>query len=248
MATIDRSGNHHHDKGTPDGGRFAPKGNSAPVKDLEGETWARSLSNRELVDAARAELEGVASTTPNGKLPQSDERIQLLAVLSDRLERAEERDDQRNRFVDLNDVPTMGGDELESLADWQIVHAHSQAMVSADRLQEHVSRRQATPISGSEHLEVVDFRHVTEKNVTDVLRAARTQLGGVGVYRTDVDLAEQIVEEADGELDDAQVEKVAVLWREKFEQQYEEDTTNAEIEVWQRTVGAAVREHEEQNK
>lgn len=35
MATIDSAGNHHHGKGTPDGGKFAAKGNSAPAGGLD---------------------------------------------------------------------------------------------------------------------------------------------------------------------------------------------------------------------
>lgn len=35
MGIIDEAGNHHHGKGTPDGGKFAPKGDSAPRGGLD---------------------------------------------------------------------------------------------------------------------------------------------------------------------------------------------------------------------
>lgn len=60
MAIIDNAGNHHHGKGTPDGGKFATKSNNAPTSVLEEP--ANPLARRfdtldEKITAMQAEIE-----------------------------------------------------------------------------------------------------------------------------------------------------------------------------------------------
>lgn len=244
MGVSDDKGNVHAAAGQAGAGQFLPKGNSAPAAGLDAAPVIQALSNHDLIEAARVELAGVADSMPNGRLPKSDERIQMLDALVNRLEQAEERDDLRNRFVDLNDVPTMGGDELESLSDRQVVFAHSRALISADRLQEHLRRRQLSPDKDASQLRVLDSRDLAEEDVAVVMSEARDQLGGVGAFRTDQDVTDSVrvrtgLDSTDPE-SKKEIDRIAEHWRGNFRESFDDQITNFEARAWDLSIGYAV--------
>ncbi|WP_433673927.1 hypothetical protein [Microbacterium gorillae] len=258
MSMIDSRGNIHGSTG-----RFAGRVNSKPrdhldpasypvdgdADDVTGlrESFAEQLkTDADLQRAIEAmERQGIDFRVYN---PNAE---QIAAMVKDAIVAERWRDTPAagavNQFA-IRDVTVMGGDEIRAMTPRQRRHLLSQAVQAASRLQDYMHELDELPAEDTSHLEVVDFRHVTEKNVTDVWFAARDQLGARGVLRTRSDFDAAIGDREDERgnpvvVTEAHADRAWSYYLEEKAEGYESAIADQrEYDLFQRLAEDAVRE------
>lgn len=206
MSTVDSRGNIHSGAGAPGAGRFTGKANARQPNTLDPAAWPVDGQPDDVTglreeygpklrsDADLARAIAVMEKQGIDFRRYSPDASQIASLVKDAIVEERWRDTPKsgdlNEFT-VNDVTVMGGDEIRSMTPQQRRHLLAQAVQAACRLQEYLVELEEEPAESTAHLEVVDFRNLTERNVTDVWAAAREQLGARGVIRTREDFLSQ---------------------------------------------------------
>lgn len=144
----------------------------------------------------------------------------------------------------LSDVNTMGGDEIRALDDDTLLRLDSYLLRAAARVQaataERGLRHERTGSSTDvDQLELVDYRNVTEAQVSAAYLAGVSQGIAGGVLRTKDDFFNHAKDEH-GEPDDEVVERAWATFQSEDGLQFHDQEGSwgqSEYEVWTTTVG-----------
>lgn len=221
-------------------GKYAKKSNSAPEPGSLNDNTAPNLGAqlRDAADAWDRALEGgsgdaeISAGAELADLARSA-AAQINAAGPTRLSSGKTVQETVYGVDDLTDFTVMGGDEIRALTPKQRSAALAQALKIAERLQAYRDELDDPIDDSTEHLGIIDYNNITEKQASDVWTAAGQQLGGVGTFRTVGDAVAAIQDEHD--LTDEQIRQVERLWRDKYRDAYEQDefTSQSEWDTWQ---------------
>lgn len=263
MTSIDRSGNIHRGAGTSGAGQFAGRANTRPKGSLDPTTWESDTPAGDVTGLRThlakelrtdADLERAVSVMERQGIDfraYSPSAEQTATMVKDAIREERWRDTPKSGALNqhsISDIQVMGGDEIRAMTPRQRGHLLSQAVQAASRLQDYMHELDELLSEDTSHLEVVDFRHITEKNLTDVWFAARDQLGARGVLRTRSDFDAAIGDREDEHgnpvvVTEAHADRAWSYYLEEKAEGYESAIADQhEYDLFQRLAEDAVRE------